>query len=90
MCAIVLRVVVLLASVIVLARSEPALNRMDRDTSLIVRVAFHLLAVGAAAQIVFLVLGDLPSWPTAIVLVGVAGLLICEKRLRILAPKGSA
>lgn len=89
-CVIVLKLVVLMASAVVLVRSEPALNRMSRETTFLVRVAFHLLAVGSAAQIVFVVVGDTPSWPTAILLVGVAGLLACEKRLRILTPRGKS
>ena len=90
MTALLLKFVVLLAAGVIVVRAEPALNRMSRETTFLVRVAFHLLAVGSAAQIVFVVVGDTPSWPTAILLVGVAGLLACEKRLRILTPRGKS
>ena len=81
-----LQIIVVLAAVVIIVRTEPALNRMSRCTPFMVRTAFHLLALGAAAEIVFIVTGDVPSWPAAIVTLGVAALLICERRLRLLCP----
>lgn len=80
------QIAVIVAAVMIVVRAEPALNRMSRDTPFVVRVAFHLLALGAVAEIVFIVAGDVPSWPMAIVTLGVAALLVCERRLRLLCP----
>lgn len=84
MTPIILQAIVILAGIVIIVRVEPALNRMSRCTPFMVRVAFHLLALGAAAQIVCIVVGDVPSCPTAIVTAGIAALLICERRLRLL------
>ena len=81
-----LQIIVVMAALVIIVRAEPALNRMSRGTPLMVRGAFHLLALGAAAEIVFIMSGDVPSWPTAIVTLGVAALLVCERRLRVLCP----
>lgn len=86
MTTVILQAIVVLAALVIIVRTEPALNRMSRCTPFMVRAAFHLLALGAAAEIVCIVVGDVPSWPTAIVTVGVAALLICERRLRLLCP----
>lgn len=77
----IMQAIVVLAALVIIVRTEPALNRMSRCTPFMVRAAFHLLALGAAAEIVCIVVGDVPSWPTAIVTAGVAALLICERRL---------
>lgn len=82
----ILQVIVLVAALVIVVRSEPALNRMSRCTPFMIRASFHLLTVGAIAEIVFILAGDVPSWPTAITLVGVAALLFCERRLRLLCP----
>ena len=81
-----LQVIVLVAALVIVVRSEPALNRMSRCTPFMIRASFHLLTVGAVAEIVFILAGDVPSWPTAITSVGVAALLFCERRLRLLCP----
>ena len=86
MTALLLKFVVLLAAGVIVVRAEPALNRMSRCTPFMIRASFHLLTLGAAAEIVFILSGDVPTWPTAIMIIGVAALLICERRLRILCP----
>ena len=86
MTTIILQAILLLAAVIIIVRAEPALNRMSGCTPFMVRAAFHLLTLGAAAEIVCILMGDIPSWPTAIVTAGVAALLICERRMRVLCP----
>lgn len=75
----VLQAVVLLASGVVMALAEPAINRMSPCTPLIVRLAFHLLTVGAGANIGWVLLGDAPSVPEAIIVSGIALLLVCER-----------
>ena len=82
----ILQAIVLVAALVIVVRSEPALNRMSRCTPFMIRASFHLLTVGAVAEIVFILAGDVPSWPTAITSVGVAALLLCERRLRLLCP----
>lgn len=86
MTTLLLQAIVLVAAVVIIVRAEPALNRMSRCTPFLIRSSFHLLTLGAVAEIVWLVAGDVPSWPTAITLVGVAALLFCERRLRLLCP----
>lgn len=86
MTASILQTIVILTGVVIIVCTESALNRMSRCTPFMVRAAFHLLALSAAAEIVCIVVGDVPSWPTAIVTAGIAALLICERRLRLLCP----
>lgn len=81
-----LQIIVVIASVVVLVRAEPALNRMNRGTPILVRLAFMLLTLGAVANILFVLAGRTPSWSTAIMLAGIAALLFCERRLRLLYP----
>lgn len=83
---LLLQFIVLIAAAVVIARAEPALNRMGRHTPILVRVSFHLLTVGAAAEIVFVLAGHVPDWHSAITTVGIATLLMCERRLRIFIP----
>lgn len=86
MTALLLKVIVVLASLVIVFRSEPALNRMTRATPILVRLAFYLLTLGAVAEILFVLAGKVPNWPTAIMLAGIAALLFCERRLRLLYP----
>lgn len=76
-----------LACVIILWRAEPALNRMTTGTHFTVRLAMWLLVVGAAAQLLALAMGTVPQWPTVVLELGVACLLYCERRLRVLIPR---
>lgn len=70
---------VTLESIIVAILAEPAINRMSPCTSLVPRLAFHLLTVGAVARIYAIATGDIPSVPTSITTGGVALLLICDR-----------
>ncbi|MDT3735565.1 MAG: hypothetical protein ROZ00_05020 [Denitratisoma sp.] len=69
---------------IILARAEPAINRMSRDTPRLVRLAFILLAGGAVAGIFAIASGAVPEWHVLMLAAGIAALLVCERRLRIL------
>lgn len=69
---------------LILARAEPAINRMSRDTPRLVRIAFILLAGGAVSGIFAIVSGAVPEWHVLMLAAGVAALLVCERRLRIL------
>lgn len=78
-----LQAIVLIAAFVIIFRAEPALNRMGRCAPFTMRVAFHLLTLGAIAEIAFVVIGDIPRWPSAIVTAGVAALLVCDRRLTV-------
>ena len=80
------------ACVIIIWRTEPALNRMSRCTPLLVRLAFWLIVVASASAIVMIALGDVPPWPSVLGVLGTAALLFCERRLRYLTrhPKNHA
>lgn len=86
MTTLLLQAIVLVAAVVIVWRAEPALNRMSPCTPFMIRASFLLLTVGAASEIVFIFAGDVPSWPSAIMTIGAAALLFCERRLRILCP----
>lgn len=80
-----LQVVAAVAAGVILYRAEPALNRMSRQTHIMVRLSMFLLVVGACAQIGAIVLmGCVPSAPEVILFSGVAALLSCERRMRVL------
>lgn len=74
------------ACTVILWRAEPALNRMGPATPASARVAMWLITVGAAAQLVALVMGHAPQGPTVVLELGVACLLYCARRLRVLVP----
>ena len=74
-----LQAIVAIESVIVALLAEPAINRMSPCTSLVPRIAFHLLTVGAVARLCAILAGDVPTVPTAITTGGVALLLVCDR-----------
>lgn len=80
-----IQIVVLAATAIIVVRAEPALNRMSRCTPFMIRASFHLLTVGAIAEAVSIISGEVPSWPAAITTLGAAALLFCERRVRSFA-----
>lgn len=69
---------------IILARAEPAINRMGHDTPRLVRLAFVLLAGGAVAGIFAIAAGAVPEWHALMLAGGITALLVCERRMRIL------
>ena len=71
----------------ILMRAEPALNRMTGETQFLVRISMILLAVGALAQAGNIILMDyVPSINELIINAGVAALLCCERRIRVIVP----
>lgn len=88
---ITLQIVCFVASILILWRAEPALNRMTCRTHLVLRLAVHLLCVGAVAQIgrIFL-FAYVPTATETIMTLGIALLLMCERRLRVLVPPARA
>lgn len=78
-----------LSAFVVLLRAEPALGRMSAATPPAVRISIWLLVVGAAARLGSIVLyGATPTIYEAITAAGVALLLLCERRIRILVQPG--
>lgn len=86
MMSLILQVIVLLAGGMIIIRIEPALNQMNFCTPLLIRAAFQLLALGAAAEVVCVIYGDVPDWPAASITVGVAILLIGKRWQQLLRP----
>jgi len=81
-----LRLVALVACIVIIARTEPALNLMcHRQTPWLLALSFFLILVAAAAAAVFILLGNTPPIPAIIGAVGVACLMVCERRIRYLA-----
>ena len=67
-------------------RAESVINRMSRCTPFLVRLAFWLILVSAAAALALIVFhGDVPPWPAVFGSIGTACLLFCERRLRALS-----
>lgn len=76
----------LVFSAIILVRAEPAIDRMSRCTPPMVRAAFLLIAGGALAMLLLILGGMVPSFAAVMMAAGVAGLLLCERRMRVLLP----
>lgn len=75
----ILQAASLLSSIVVLVLGEPEINRMSPCTPRIIRLSFHFMVVGAFGNIVWVALGNVPQWPDAIFIAGVAMLLICDR-----------
>lgn len=81
-----LQIVVIIACALIISRTEPAINRMSFKSPFQIQIAMHFLTVGGIGQIgAILIMGDVPTLATAIVIVGAAALLLCERRARFLA-----
>lgn len=81
-----LQVTTALCCVVVLIRTEPALNRMGKNTQLIVRISFYQICVSAGAELLAIVAFNyVPGWREAMLSGGLAALLLCERRLLVLA-----
>lgn len=82
---LILQIVGLGAAAVVFWRAEPVLNLMAPQCRFFVRLAFWLLTVGAAALIVCIVAQNYTPPPAYIATtVGIAFLLVSERRLRAL------
>lgn len=76
----ILLIISLFSCLVIIARAEPTLNRMKKSSALPLRAAFHLLTVGAVAEIALIILGSVPSWPMAMIALGAALLLCFDRR----------
>ncbi len=80
-----LQAIGLIAAAVVFWRAEPILNVMAPQCRFFVRLAFWLLAVGAAALIVCIVARDyVPPLAYVATVAGIALLLVSERRVRAL------
>lgn len=86
MIATLINIVALACAMLILWRTEPAIARMDRGTHWMIRYAMLLITAGALIIIGLVISGTAIDFQTAILLAGIALLLICERRLRFLVP----
>lgn len=84
--SLILQVLTLAGALVTIVRVEPVLDRCDPVTPVMVRTAFYLLAVAALWQVAGIVTGDVPTVPACLLFDGVATLLLCDRRLRLLCP----
>ena len=70
---------------VLLIRTEPAINRMRKDTTPFkVRLTFALLAAGSAGGILSIISGRVPSLIDLCISGGITALLLCERRVRLI------
>ena len=74
----------LIACLVVLFRAEPATNLMTRKTPRPIRVSFNCLASAALGGILYTLGGTVPHWLAVLLAIGIAALLICDRRVRVL------
>lgn len=75
-----LKALVLIAAIVIIVFSEPALNRMDSKSPIMLRISFFLLAFGSLAEIVYLFSVPAVDLHSSVICIGVALLLICNRR----------
>ena len=81
---LILQTLGFIAAVVIFWRAESVLNLMAPGCRLLVRLAFWLLVVGAAAMAVRLWQGYVPPPAVVLTLAGMALLLVSERRVRAL------
>ena len=77
-----MQIVGLFVAGVIFWRAESVLNMMTRNCRLFLRVAFCLLAVGAAALALQISQGYTPPAAVVLLLAGMALLLVSERRMR--------
>ena len=65
-------------AVTILMLAEPTLNRMSPCAPLLVRIAFHAIAIGSALRLYHLLSGHVPSWSALVQMAGFSGLLLLD------------
>ncbi|HJW26426.1 MAG TPA: hypothetical protein VJ576_16145 [Rhodocyclaceae bacterium] len=77
----------IILALLILCRAEPAIDRMTDSTPWMIRWAFLLMAGGAIALLLMAFTPQVPGRLVCMLLAaGVALLLLCERRMRILLP----
>lgn len=84
--SLILQALTLAGATVTLFRAEPALDKCGPKTPVMIRASFFLLAVAALWQVAGIATGDVPTIPACLLFDGVAALLVCERRLRLLCP----
>lgn len=70
--------------IVILARTEPAINRMGKEEPGLIRAAFVLLASASVAGILAILAGHIPGMETLLLSAGTTSMLLCDRRIRIL------
>lgn len=83
---LILQALTLGGAAVTLLRAEPVLNKCGPQTPVVIRASFYLLSVAALWQLAGIITGDVPTVPACLLFDGVAALLLCERRLRLLCP----
>lgn len=65
-------------AITILMLAEPTLNRMSPCAPLLVRIAFHAIAIGSALRLYHLLSGHVPSWSALVQMAGFAALLLLD------------
>ena len=86
---LVFNLVGIVTVLLILWRVEPALNRMTASTHWMIRYSMLLVAAGALIMLALILAGTPPSFDTLLLALGLAMLLLCERRLRFLVNRRS-
>jgi hypothetical protein len=81
MMVVTLQTLAVSAAIVILWRSENALDKMDSRCPVAIRIAFWLQVVGSFGIILWISQGFEPNIPTVLALSGIAGLLMIERRV---------
>lgn len=74
-----LQIIGLVEAIVILVLTEPVLNRMSPCAPMIMRMAFHMIAIGSAVRVYHILSGHPPSWSALMQVGGLALLLICDQ-----------
>jgi len=74
-----LQIIGLVEAIVILVLTEPVLNRMSPCAPMIMRMAFHMIAIGSAVRVYHILSGHPPSWSALMQVGGLAMLLICDQ-----------
>ena len=80
MIPLTLQIVAALSAIAILCVAEPTLNRMGPATPILMRLAFYLMTVGSAAELISIVWGYVPTWEEVMPLIGIAVFLVADRR----------
>ena len=78
------QIIAVIACIVIIWRTEPALAHMTSDTHIAVRIAMWLAVVGAVSRVAWVAMGGIPDPITILMLIGMAKLILCERRLSVL------
>lgn len=81
------QVITALACAVIFYKSEPVLNKMRKDCRVMLRMAFILLTAGSAGIVLMITQGYIPPPWVALLVAGVAFLLLSERRAIIERPR---